>query len=559
MAKKEYSDSSIQCLSDREAVRTRFGMYIFNNTTEGYHQLFSEILDNGIDEYLAGYCNSIRVEISKDKTECSVQDNGRGIPQNIHPVQKIPTCDVIFTKLHSGSKFDKDSYKVSGGLNGVGASVSNFLSVEMKVDIWRDGKQYFRHYINSKPTKKELELAGKCGKKEHGTKVWFKPDTTIFKNCTFNKETIQNRLKELSYLNPKLKLTLFWEEDNTTKEYYNENGLIDYFKVITKDKKLIHEPIQLEGEVAGCSIKTVFAFEEEYDTQIKTYVNNIQTQEGGVHNQAFLSSFSKVVYGYAESKLKKLDLSINKSDLEGLNLVLSILVPEPQFGGQTKTKLNNEELRKPLGDWFQEQFEKVLKKNSIIVDKIVNNILSTDAARKAKDSSRKKTLLETGTLSSKLKNCSNKNPTLSEIFFVEGSSAAGSVIDQRDRKYQAVLPLRGKVLNVGGSKSLNQILENKEISELISALGVTFTKEGISTDKLKYNKIILIFDGDEDGGHILCLILTLFYKFMKKIIDKGYLYICEMPLFKVTHGNNSKYLKNNAELEEYKKHNRILK
>lgn len=560
--KNVYDESSIKVLKGLDGVRKRPSMYIGDTGNTGFHHLVWEILDNSVDEAVSGYCKNIILTFYNDGSVCIV-DDGRGIPVKEHPTEKIPTVDVVLTMLHAGGKFDQEAFKNSGGLHGVGAAVVNALSYEMDVIIWRNGHEWFRKYIDAEPTSKELLDKGVC-KNKTGTKIKFKPNLDIFKRCEFDKSIIQRRLRELSYLNAGVKFVLKWEKDGTVDTYYSEDGLIGYVNYLTKKRKLLHNPVRFySNDIEGTEVDLVFVYDDKYDSQIHSFANNISTHEGGVHYNAALDSISKSIEDHAIQHLKKLNLGVNKTDvMEGLTLVISVRIAEPKFGGQTKTKLNNSEIRWPLGNWILKQMNNVLDKNkefaNVIVSKIIEAIKARDASRKVKSLQRKKSVVEMSVLTGKLKDCSSKKSDLCELFIVEGDSAGGTACNARNRQYQAILPLRGKPLNVN-DKTFNSCLSNKEIASIISALGINVTPNNVNIDDLRYNKVIIMSDADPDGGHISCLLITLFYKFMRKIIEDGHLYICDLPLYRVQWKGKSKYLKDDLELEDFKNDNKNVK
>jgi len=554
----DYDASSIRVLKGLAGVRKRPAMYIGDTGKSGYHHLVWEILDNSIDEAVAGFCKNIAIKFADDG-RVQINDDGRGIPVEKHPTEKIPTVDVVLTMLHAGGKFGgtDTKYRTSGGLHGVGAAVVNALSERMTVTIKRDGKIYLREYEQAKPTKKEVDVVGKCGKRETGTEIIFKPDKSIFKRCEFDKEIIQRRLRELAFLNAGLRIKLFWALDGTEEEFCSSDGLVGYVNYLTKSKELIHGPVRMHsGDIEGSELDIAFVYDKKYDSQIHSFANNIATHEGGVHYNASLDALCKAVEDYAAPQIKKLRLRINKSDvMEGLTMIVSVRIEDPQFGGQTKTKLGNDDLRRPLGEWIQGKVLKLLKKHrqhgDAIVSKIIDAVKVRDAARKAKEVQRKKSVMEMSALTGKLKDCTSKDPELCELFLVEGDSAEGPTVQARDRQFQAVLPLRGKPLNIHG-KPLGRCLGNKEIASIVSALGVTITKREVLIDDLRYHKIILLADADPDGGHITCLLMTMFHEFMRKLIEAGHLYVCEMPLYRVRYKGKGSYIKDAAALDEFK-------
>lgn len=563
MALKAYNDSSIRVLKNIEHVRTRPTMYIGSVSEKGLHHLLSEILDNATDEATSGEATSINVIAHKDGS-ITVSDNGRGIPVGIHPTEKIPTPDVVFTMLNAGGKFggDESAFECSVGLNGVGASIVCFLSKWVDVRIRREGKEYYRRYENGIPTEKELKIVSRgLSKKDTGTAVTFFPDLSIFKDVKgFNKESIVKRLRELAYLNSGVQYKLIWETENQPDEdfcFKFENGIKDYISFITKEKKLLHNPIHIESdELDSYRVKMSFAYDSGYETETYSYANNVNTHEHGIHINAAMDSLAKTIEEIANKNglLKGLEATINKSDVvEGLNLIVSVTLSNPEFEGQTKGRLNNEEIRKPLGDFLYESLTKEFKKNKdigkIIASRVVETIHAKEAAKKARTLNKKGSA--NSLLAGKLTDCSSKHAEICEIFICEGDSAGGTTKDARDRKTQAVLPIKGKILNTH-DVTLNAALENKEIASIISALGVRLEKGHCDLTDLKYHKVILACDEDVDGGHIRCLLATLFYKFMRPLIEKGHLYIADLPLYRVIMGMKVYYLKDDKAMEEFK-------
>lgn len=547
-----YNENSIKVHKGLEGVRARPAMYIGDTATTGYHHLIWEVLDNSIDEAMAGHCNKIDLTVT-DEDIITITDKGRGIPVKEHPTEKISTLDVVMTMLHAGGKFDHKNYSVSGGLHGVGVSCVNALSEWMEVTVHRDKQVYHRRYEKGVPVG-EIEQAGPT--KVTGTTVRFKPDHSIFKHVNYDRHVITRRLRELSYLNKNVTFIFNWH-DEPAETFFSNEGLSGYVKhLLASDVCLLPRIVSFRGKVEDAEIEIAFAYIDSGDSRVHSFANNIPTVEGGVHYNATLNSLVKVVAEKADAKLKKHNVSVMKADvLEGIVLVVSIRLPEPEFGGQTKTRLNNDGLRKPLGEWLQKAFGKLFEKyedvGEAVVNRVVQTAISRNAAKKAKQISRKKSLLDMGGLASKLKDCSCNDPTLSELFLVEGNSAAGGMVEGRNREYQAILPLRGKVLNTH-SQTLGKIVENKEIATIISALGITVTNRDVDISELRYHKIIIACDADSDGGHISCLLLTMFHKFMRKLIDQGYIYVCEMPLYRVVYKGRGEYLRSDMELDAFK-------
>ena len=561
MSKPKYDEGSIKVLSGLEPVRERPAMFIGSVDEDGFHHLLQEILDNSLDEAIGGHCKHIIVKVDPEEGWASVQDDGRGIPPGKHPTEGIPTIDVVFTILHAGGKFDKKNYSLSCGLHGVGASCVVALSEWLEVMVKRDGNVYFRRYEDAKPTEPDLKVK-KADKPGTGTLVRFKPDPKVFKNCRFAKSRVARRLRELSFLQSGLQIDFHWIENGEDKleTFQSNEGLNDYIKYLVGKKQVLHEVVNLKANaISGCSINLAFAYDGGYDSAVHSFCNNIATTEGGVHLNAALDALCKVIAENAKDsgKLKDLDVAVTKSDvMEGLNLVVSVMVPEPQFGGQTKTRLGNSDLRAPLGDWLIEQIAYALKNNkqagSVIVTKVAEAIVARDAARKARNLARKKSSITNTNLLGKLADCACHDPVLSELYLVEGDSAGGNGKDARDREFQAVLPLRGKVLNVTKT-SLNKAMENKEIATLIQAVGVNVTDREVDLQDLRYHKIILCADADVDGGHICCLLLTFFHTFAKKLIEEGHIYVCDLPLYSVRCQGQSFYLKDDQALADFRK------
>jgi len=579
MAKKNnYDGDAIEVLEFPDDVRTRPGMYIGGTTTEGMHHIFKEIFDNSVDEAVAGHCKNIIVTNEGDGY-ISIMDTGRGIPTSINKAKKVSALELVFTVLHAGGKFKNDKegsgYKTSGGLHGVGASVTNAVSENLQVWVKRDGSMWTQEYergikkIEVKKTKKcPVEFPSKSG-----TYVRFKPDAQIFKHISIEWEydRIIRRCREIAFLVPGLKIDIKgWEdqEDSPDTSFKYDNGLMDYVDYHMKDKTPITEKINLDVnlEELGCSAQVVFAYEEGYDEHISTFANNISTHEGGVHLNAFLNSLLKVIteIGEREKITKDFGGKVKKSDIqEGLNAIILTRLTQPEFEGQTKTKLGNPEIRTPLEEHFtsslQKLFERKLKKEGkSIAEKILRAVIARENARKAKELTRKKGGLEHFTVKGKLADCESKCPEECELFLVEGDSAGGSAKQGRDKRNQAILPLRGKVLNVEKT-TVNKAMENKELRSLITALNVTPQANGVvpDADDIKYHNVIILADGDPDGAHIACLLMTFFYKFMRTLIERGNILVACPPLYRLRKGKKIFYLKDDEELEAYfKKHKR---
>ena len=571
MTMEQYSGSQIVVLEGLEAVRRRPGMYIGSTGPRGLHHLIWEIIDNGIDEHLAGYCNQIDVTIRKDGG-IEIFDNGRGVPVDIHPIKRIPTPRVVYTTLHSGGKFDSTVYKVSGGLHGVGASVVNALSKRMLVEIRRDGKIYRDEYINGgKPvTKLEnglLPVVGKCSKSDTGTKVIFYPDETIFESVEFKADIIQKKLKEIAYLNKNLLLNFKDEITGISKSYIEKDGIKSFISYLTRDMSTLHdEPIYLEGKSGDIEVEISFQYTDSFSEQINSYCNCINVVDGGTLVTGFKTGLTRVMNQYARELgvLKDKDENFDGKDIRnGIVAIVSIKHPDPQFEGQTKTKLGNTDAKTAVEEVFSQEAQRWFDKNVEVLKAILDNSMKSFNARKASDKARTAVLKQLNDVDtrSKLASCSSKKPGECELYIVEGDSAGGTVKTARNRRTQAVLPLRGKILNVEKA-SLEKILVNNEIKSMIATFGC-----GIGDDfdisKLNYDKIIILTDADVDGAHISTLLLTFFYRFMPELITAGKLYKGLPPLYRVeyeTNKNNKKikeslYLYNDFELEKLRKNN----
>lgn len=569
MTMEQYSGSQIVVLEGLEAVRRRPGMYIGSTGPRGLHHLVWEIIDNGIDEHLAGYCSRIDVTLLKDGG-IEIADNGRGVPVDIHPVKKIPTPRVVYTTLHSGGKFDSTVYKVSGGLHGVGASVVNALSKRMIVEIKRDGKIYRDEYINGgKPiTKLEnglLPVIGKCNKSDTGTKVIFYPDDAIFETVEFKAEIIQKKLKEIAFLNKNLLLNFKDEITGVSKSYLEKDGIKSFISYLTRDMNKLHEePIYIEGKSGDIEVEIAFQYTDNFSEQINSYCNCINVVDGGTLVTGFKTGLTRVMNQYARELgiLKDKDENFDGKDIRnGIVAIVSIKHPDPQFEGQTKTKLGNTDAKTAVEDVFSQEAQRWFDKNVEVLRAILDNTMKSYNARKASDKARTAVLKQLNDVDtrSKLASCSSKKPEECELYIVEGDSAGGTVKTARNRRTQAVLPLRGKILNVEKA-SLEKILLNNEIKAMIAAFGC-----GIGDDfdisKLNYDKIIILTDADVDGAHISTLLLTFFYRFMPQLITAGKLYKGLPPLYRVeyeTTKNNKKvkesvYLYNDFELEKMRK------
>ena len=553
-----YDSSSIQVLEGLEAVRKRPGMYIGTTSERGLHHLVWEIVDNSIDEALAGYCDDIEVIISKENS-ITVKDDGRGVPVGIHPKTGKSTVETIFTVLHAGGKFGGGGYKVSGGLHGVGASVVNALSEWLEVRVYKDGNVYFQRFVNGGHPEGDLKIIDTCAKDRTGTTVSFKPDPDIFTETTiFNYETLQQRLRELAFLNKGLRIILMDErQDNKRDEFLYEGGIREYVEMLNKNKSPIHDTIiDVTGKDNDISLEVALQYNQSYTSNIYSFVNNITTPEGGTHEEGVRRALTRVLNKYATSSgmLKANDDPLSGDDVrEGLTMIISCKHPNPQFEGQTKTKLGNAEVRSIADKIFSESLERFLMENpaqaKVIVEKAMTAARARVAAKRARELTRRKGDLDVTNFYGKLSDCKSKDATISEIFLVEGDSAGGSALKGRDSMTQAILPLRGKILNVEKAR-LDKALANEEIRTIITAFG-TGIGEDFDLSKLRYHKIIIMTDGDVDGSHIRVLLLTLFYRFFRPIVEAGHVYAAQPPLYVIKHGKNIKYVLDEKERDEY--------
>ncbi|MCP9764972.1 DNA topoisomerase (ATP-hydrolyzing) subunit B [Lacihabitans soyangensis] len=550
----DYSANNIQVLEGLEAVRKRPAMYIGDIGFKGLHHLIWEVVDNSIDEAMAGYCDTIDTIINIDNS-VTVKDNGRGIPTGWHDKEQKSALEVVMTVLHAGGKFDKDTYKVSGGLHGVGVSCVNALSTDLRVEVHREGKLYEQEYKIGKPQYPVREIGTT---EKRGTQVTFKPDDTIFQVTEFKYETVANRLRELSFLNKGITLTLTdmrdLDENNEPKHevFHSEGGLIEFVEYLDQSReRLIPAPMWMEGEKDGVPVEVSMIYNSSYSENVSSFVNNINTPEGGTHVSGFRMALTRTLKAYADKSgiLLKEKIEISGDDFrEGLTAVISVKVQEPQFEGQTKSKLGNSEVTAAVSNCVQSMLENYLEENPkdarTIVDKVVLAAKARIAAKKAREMVQRKNVLIGSGLPGKLADCAESDPALCEVYLVEGDSAGGSAKQGRDRSVQAILPLRGKILNVEKAQEY-RIYENDEIKNIFTALGVQMGKDGddraLNLDKLRYHKIIIMTDADIDGSHIRTLILTFFYRFMKEIIEKGYLYIAQPPLYLIKKGKEEEY------------------
>ena len=555
---EHYDASDIQVLEGLEAVRKRPGMYIGTTDVKGLHHLVWEIVDNSIDEALAGYCKNIEVIVNKDNS-ITVKDDGRGIPVDIHPKTGLSTVETVYTVLHAGGKFGGGGYKVSGGLHGVGASVVNALSSWVEVKVFKNGKIYFIRFEKGGHTVEKLHEIGDCEPNRTGTTVTFKPDPEIFDTTIYDYETLKVRIRELAFLNRGLRITLRDdrdEEDTTGDTFLYEGGISEYVKFINQNKTPIHDDIiHLEGQDSGVFFEVALQYNDGYSDNIYSFVNNINTHDGGTHEEGVRRALTRVINNYARKAnlLKEKDESLTGDDVkEGLTMIISCKHPNPQFEGQTKGRLGNSEVRKLADNVFSEGFEKFLLENpadaKIIVEKAMLACRARNAAKKAREITRKTDLAVTNFFG-KLCDCKSKDPNECEIFIVEGDSAGGYAKKSRDSLRQAILPLRGKILNVEKNR-LDRALNNEEIRSIITAFGTGIGEE-FNLDKLRYNKIIIMTDADVDGAHIRILLLTLFYRFFRPIVEAGHVYAAQPPLFRIRYGKTRKYVLDEKERDAY--------
>ena len=555
---KDYNAESIQVLEGLEAVRKRPGMYIASTSSKGLHHLVWEIVDNSIDEAMAGYATHIEVTIGLNNT-ITVKDDGRGIPVDIHPKTGKSTVETIYTVLHAGGKFGGGGYKVSGGLHGVGASVVNALSDYLEVKVYKNGNIYFQRFEQGGTPKEALKIIGECDVNRTGTTVTFKPDPEIFTETTiFDYDVLKTRLEELAYLNKGLKLYLIDErvEPNKKDEFCYSGGLVQYVEKLNKNKETINKIIDVTGSENDISIEVAFQYNNGFISNIYSFVNNIVTPEGGTHEEGVRRALTRIINKYAQTNkfLKEKDDPLTGEDVrEGLTMIISCKHPNPQFEGQTKTKLGNSEVRSIADKIFSEQFERFLLENpneaKMIMEKSMLAARARIAAKKAREITRKPAGLEISSLPGKLADCSSKDPKVSELYLVEGNSAGGSAKDGRDSITQAILPLRGKVLNVQKTRR-DKVLDNNEIASMIKAIG-TGIEEDFNIEKLRYHKIVIMTDADVDGSHIRILLLTFFYRYFKPLIEGGYIYAACPPLYRISHGKTVKYVQTDQEKDEY--------
>ena len=547
-----YDAEKIQVLEGLEAVRKRPSMYIGSTDFHGLHHLVYEVVDNSIDEAMAGYCTTITVALNDDGS-VTVEDDGRGIPIGIHKKYKQDVLELVLTKLHSGGKFDRKAYKVSGGLHGVGLSVVNALSEWLEVRVKRQGKMHFQRYergVPASPIKVDGDAQGT------GTIVRFKPDSQIFESTEFNYETLSGRMREFAFLNKGLKVSISEQKTNQSNSYRFDGGIVEYVQFINRSKACLHEkPIYIYVERDGLSVEIGMQYTDSYAENIHSFANNINTVEGGTHLVGFRAALTRTINDYAKkySFLKGNGEGLSGEDVrEGLTAILSVKLPEPQFEGQTKTKLGNSDVRGIVESAVSEKLFEYLDENPKVAQACISKAIlaaqAREAARKARELTRRKGLLDVGNLPGKLADCTEKDPTKCELFLVEGDSAGGSAKQARDRSFQAILPLRGKILNVEKAR-LDKMLKNAEIRTIITALGTGIEQE-LDIEKARYHRVCIMTDGDVDGAHIRTLLLTFFFRYMRPMIDRGYIYIAQPPLYRVKKGKTEKYVYSDKELSE---------
>ncbi len=547
-----YTGKSIEVLEGLEAVRKRPGMYIGSTGIRGLHHLVYEIVDNSIDEAMAGHCDTIKVTVHKDNS-ITVVDNGRGIPVDLHPKYKVPALEIVLTKLHAGGKFSKDSYKVSGGLHGVGVSVVNALSKKLVAKVYKNDKIYIQEYSRGKKLTEVKEEKNTTDIKT-GTEITFKPDEEIFSVLEFDEKILMSRLKELAFLNKNVKIIFIDERKNIKEEFHYEGGIKSFVEYINEGKETLHEIIYI-NEKKENEVEVAIQYNTTYTENIYSFVNNINTIEGGTHLSGFKTALTRALNNYAQKYMQKeiKGLTVTGNDVrEGLTAVISIKIPEPQFEGQTKTKLGNSEIKGIVDSIVFSKLTQYLEENPSIAKRIIDKVLQTararEAASKARELVRRKSALESSTLPGKLADCSSKDKEKTELYIVEGDSAGGSAKQARSRDFQAILPLRGKILNVEKAH-LAKMIKNKEILALITAIG-TGIGEDFDIQKLRYGKIIIMTDADVDGAHIRTLLLTFFFRYMKPLIEEGKIYIAQPPLYKIQKGKKYQYLYSDEELEK---------
>ncbi len=549
----KYNASKIQVLKGLEAVRKRPAMYIGDTSSRGLHHMVFEVVDNSIDEALAGFCNKITVSINKDGS-VTVKDNGRGIPVDIHPEQKKPALEVVMTVLHAGGKFDNKTYTISGGLHGVGVSVVNALSKWLDAKVERDGNVYFQRYEKGIPVE-EMKLIGKS--KKTGTTITFMPDDTIFQMTKFSFDILSERLRELAFLNSGLQIEIKDLRTEETKEHIFKfkGGIKEFVEYLDENKTPLHKTIYIKNSKDKIQVEVALQYNTSYSDNIYTYANNIHTREGGTHLSGFKSALTRVINDYAKKNnmLKKLKSISGDDTREGLTAIVSVKIPKPQFEGQTKTKLGNSEVKGLVESMVGEELSAYFEENPSIANKIIDKVIVSAtariAARKARELTRRKSALESSSLPGKLADCSIRDPKITELYIVEGDSAGGSAKQGRDRSFQAILPLRGKILNVEKAR-IDKILSQETIRTIIQAIGTGVGKDEFDISKLRYNKIIIMTDADVDGAHIRTLLLTFFYRYMSELVENGHIFIAQPPLYQIKNKKEVFYAYSDEELQE---------
>lgn len=549
-----YSADSIKVLGGLEAVRKRPAMYIGSTGKDGLHHLVYEVVDNSVDEASAGVCDKIDIRIRVDNS-VSVDDNGRGIPVDIHKTEKVSAAEVVMTKLHAGGKFSNDSYKISGGLHGVGVSVVNALSTYLDLEVRRDGKVYRQSYKRGVPVA-PLEEVGQT--KRRGTKITFQPDSEIFEDIDFSFDILSNRLRELAFLNKGVNIVLTDERSDKQSEFYYQGGIVSFVEYINRNRKVLHKkPVLISGSREDCEVEVALQYNDTYAENVFSYANSINTTEGGTHLVGFRSALTRVInnYAVANNMLKNGKESLKGDDIrEGLACVISVKLSNPQFEGQTKTKLGNSDIKGLVEGIVYEKIGTYLEENPAVAKQIVGKSVDAararEAARKARELTRRKSALEVSSLPGKLADCQERDPALSELYIVEGDSAGGSAKQGRDRKNQAILPLRGKVINVEKAR-FDKVLSNEEIKVIVTALGSGIGKDDYDVSKLRYHKVIIMTDADVDGSHIRTLLLTFFFRHMRELIERGYMYIAQPPLYRIASKKEEKYINTEGEMQDF--------
>jgi DNA gyrase subunit B len=557
-----YSADSIKVLGGLEAVRKRPAMYIGSTGKDGLHHLVYEVVDNSVDEASAGFCDRIDIKIRVDNS-VSVEDNGRGIPVDMHKTEKVSAAEVVMTKLHAGGKFSNESYKISGGLHGVGVSVVNALSTYLDLEVRREGKVYRQSYHRGVPVEPLKEVGTT---KRRGTKVTFQPDGEIFEEMDFSFDILSNRLRELAFLNKGVKINLTDERNDKMTEFYYKGGIISFVEYINRNRKVLHKkPVLISGSKEDCEVEVAIQYNDTYAENVFSFANSINTTEGGTHLIGFRSALTRVInnYAVANNMLKNGKESLKGEDIrEGLACVISVKLSSPQFEGQTKTKLGNSDIKGLVEGIVYEKMGTYLEENPAVAKQIVGKSLDAsrarEAARKARELTRRKSALEVSSLPGKLADCQERDPSLSEIYIVEGDSAGGSAKQGRDRKNQAILPLRGKVINVEKAR-FDKVLSNEEIKVIVTALGSGIGKDDYDVRKLRYHKVIIMTDADVDGSHIRTLLLTFFFRHMRELIERGHMYIAQPPLYRIANKKEEKYINTDGEMQDFVLTNGVTK